>query len=142
MLVRIAALQSSGAAAIILPAMPPILALAASRPVGDPFAAVGWVERLLTGPVGTGAAVVAVAWFGFSLLAGRLSLRRGGLVVIGCFVLFGAPSIARSLLSLMHASAGGSAPTGPATLAVPQPAMPPSPPAYDPYAGAAVPNEQ
>ena len=114
------------------------LILAAIRPLGDPFAAAGWFERLLTGPLGTSAAVIAVAWFGFELLAGRLSVRRGGLLVLGCFVLFGAPGIARSLLSAANSAGGGRSAPVPLTIIAPPPAVP-SPPAYDPYAGASVP---
>ena len=105
------------------------------------FVGLSGIESWLTGPVGTDIAVIAVASFGFSLLGGRLSLRRGGLVVLGSFVLFGAPSIARGLLGLAGETHGPTAVSGPATIDVPPPAVP-TPPAYDPYAGAAMPSGQ
>ena len=118
-----------------------LLAASGSAIPPAPFAGLSGIESWLTGPVGTGIAVIAVAWFGFSLLGGRLSLRRGGLVVLGCFVLFGAPSIARGLLGLAGETRGPIAATGPVTFDVPPPAVP-TPPAYDPYAGAAMPSGQ
>jgi type IV secretory pathway VirB2 component (pilin) len=116
-----------------------VLALAASRPAGDPFAAAGTIGQLLTGPIGTALAILAVAWFGFGLLAGRISIRRGCLLVLGCFILFGAPAIAHSLLDIAGAAAGaGSTPALAIPVAPPQPTRRPL--NYDPYAGAAVPS--
>ena len=115
-------------------------ALATAVP-SAPFAGLSGFEELLTGPVGTAIAVIAVGWFGLSLLGGRLSLRRGGLLVLGCFVLFGAPSIARGLLGLAGETRGPIAVSAPTAFDVPPPAVP-TPPAYDPYAGAAVPSGQ
>ena len=113
-------------------------ALATFPPAGDPFAAAGWFESLLTGSLGTTIAVIAVAWFGFELLAGRLSLRRGGVLVLGCFILFGASSIASSLISTVRTTDSGLIAPEPQTIAAPPPAIP-APPNYDPYAGASVP---
>jgi type IV secretion system protein VirB2 len=116
------------------------LALASAAGTGDPFAAVRWIDGLLFGPLGTGLAIIAVGWFGFSLLAGRLPLRRGGVLVLGCFILFGAPTIAQALAGLAWQTSAGTAAVSQAQISVPPPAVPPTPPAYDPYAGAAVPN--
>ena len=76
------------------------------------------------------------------MLSGRIDMRRGVLVLLGCFVLFGAPVIAagiRSALSIDDALADAdetyvSSPVTAAPLPLPSPAAP-----YDPYAGAAVP---
>ena len=121
--------------------MTELFTVSASAAAPAPFVGLSGIEGWLTGPLGTGIAVIAVAWFGFSLLGGRLSLRRGGMVVLGCFVLFGAPSIARGLLGLAGETRGPIAVSGPATIDVPPPAVP-TPPAYDPDAGAAMPSGQ
>ena len=113
--------------------------VAGAQPV-DPFAAVSWVSTLLIGPIGTSCAVIAVAWFGYGMLGGRLSVRRGWLLVLGCFILFSAPSLAAALTGLARQINGSSDPTQPSTIAVPPPLIPNAPPAYDPYAGASVPN--
>jgi type IV secretory pathway VirB2 component (pilin) len=105
----------------------------------QPLGAVQWVVDLLVGPIGTSMAVIAVAWVGFSLLEGRLTVRRGAMVVLGCFILFGAPSIARELLDLAGRDSGRIPAPDLAPAAPPQP-PPPLPPQPDPYAGASVPN--
>lgn len=112
---------------------------AAVDPQSSAFAGAGWIERLIAGPLGTSLAVMAVAWFGLALLGGRLSFRRGGLLVLGCFILFSAPVMARVLLGMAHQAGGGAAQVQPQEIAVPPPPAAPSPPAYDPYAGASVP---
>ena len=100
--------------------------------------AVEWPEQLVLGSAGTTVAILAVAGVGIATLTGNMPVRRALSVVIGCFILFGAPVIAAGLL-------GSTAPR--AALPVDVPAAPitaytPSVPAvtpYDPYAGAAVP---
>jgi len=106
----------------------------------DSVAAAHWAEQLLLGPLGTSLAVIAVAWFGFALLAGRFSLRRGGLLALGCFVLFGAPSLARALIGLAHSSNGSATTLPPQQITVPPPPVAAIPAPFDPYAGASVPN--
>lgn len=106
----------------------------------DALAAAQWVDRMLVGPLGTSVAVIGVAWFGFALLAGRLSLRRGGLLVLGCFVLFGAPGIARALIGLAQGGGAATAPISPEQITVLPPPVAVTPPPFDPYAGASVPN--
>lgn len=70
---------------------------AAVEPQSSIVASASWIERLVTGPLSTSLAMIAAAWFGLALLGGRLSFKRGGLLVLGCFILFGAPAIAREL---------------------------------------------
>ena len=55
--------------------------------------AVRWVEGTLLGSVATVVAVVAVAVVGLMMLTGRMNWRHGAIVILGCFVLFGATSI-------------------------------------------------
>lgn len=102
-------------------------------------AAVLWVQSLLIGSLGTAVAMLAVAGVGFAMLAGRVSARDGMRVVLGCFLLFGASTIAAGLTSLAHGLS--SAPDGSEAPPAP-PVHPPivtKPAPYDPYAGASVP---
>lgn len=107
-------------------------------------AAVQWLEWTLLGSVATAVAVIAVGFVGLLLLSGRIDVRRGVQVVFGCFILFGASSIAAGIIHVIQG-----APVPPETLA-PAPSPPmyrPSVPGptpvkavpYDPYAGAALP---
>lgn len=99
-------------------------------------AAIDWINWLLLGPVGNTIAVIAVALVGFSMLTGRTDLRRGGRVLLGCFILFGAGLIARGLMDLAALGGGGEIvmQTPP-----PPPPAPSNPQRNDPYAGASVP---
>jgi type IV secretory pathway VirB2 component (pilin) len=105
-------------------------------------AAVRWIEGTLLGPAATSVAVVCVAAIGLMMLSGRIDFRRAAAIVLGCFILFGAPAIAAAL----HGLAGGGAPAAavaePAWAPPPLPVPPPPPPQApnpDPYAGASVP---
>lgn len=98
--------------------------------------AVQWIEDVLLGPVASGLGVIAVAWLGFELLAGRIDWRRGLQVLLGLFVLFGAPTMVRELMGAVRGDEA--MPSLPVTTALP-PAPPlKAPPPADPYAGAAV----
>ncbi|MBT2134482.1 TrbC/VirB2 family protein [Croceibacterium sp. LX-88] len=55
--------------------------------------AVNWLQGTLLGTVATTVAVIAVAAVGFLMLTGRINWRHGAVVIVGCFVLFGAASI-------------------------------------------------
>ena len=55
--------------------------------------AVEWLQGTLLGTVATTVAVLAVAAVGFMMLTGRMNWRHGGVVIIGCFIVFGAASI-------------------------------------------------
>ncbi|WP_168454854.1 TrbC/VirB2 family protein [Sphingopyxis microcysteis] len=102
---------------------------------------VGWIQGAALGSTATIVAVVAVATIGLLMLLGRLELRRGITVVLGCFILFGAGGIAAALtgragenISLRPQSA---ADTGELSGQLRSTAAPAAP--YDPYAGASVP---
>ena len=116
----------------------------ALNPIGS---AVGWLQGALLGSIATTAAVIAVASVGFLMLTGRIDVRRAVQVVFGCFILFGASSIAQGIMSGENGFARQqvSAPdTEPALVTAPPPPAYPQKPAqpYDPYAGAAVPTQQ
>lgn len=61
--------------------------------------AVNWLQGTLLGTVATIAAVVAVACVGFMMLTGRINWRYGAVVILGCFILFGAASIVAGIRS-------------------------------------------
>lgn len=83
----------------------PALAYAPPDPQGSGVIvnAFNWLQGTLLGTVATVAAVIAVAAVGFMMLTGRLNWRHGGVVIVGCFILFGAASIVGGI----RAAAGG-----------------------------------
>jgi type IV secretion system protein VirB2 len=52
-----------------------------------------WMQSILLGPIATSLAVMAVAAVGFMMLTGRMNWRFGATVIIGVFIIFGAPVI-------------------------------------------------
>lgn len=121
-----------------------------TQPLTDPLGSsaiasgVAWVQGATLGATATVIAVIAVAAIGLLMLSGRLELRRGITVAMGCFILFGAPGIAAALTGL------GDAATPPRLPLTPDPeplanrlsSASPPPAAYDPYAGASVPTRR
>ncbi len=101
-------------------------------------AAVSWLEGTLLGTVATTVAIIAIASIGLMMLSGRINLRYGATVILGCFILFGASSIVAGIQSM-----GGGTVDAEAYAYSPPPPPPPTPtppPANpDPYAGAALP---
>lgn len=61
--------------------------------------AVNWLQGTLLGTVATVVAVIAVAAVGFMMLTGRINWRHGAVVILGCFILFGAASIVAGIRS-------------------------------------------
>jgi type IV secretory pathway VirB2 component (pilin) len=105
--------------------------------------AVNWLEGTLLGSLATTIAVVAVATIGLLMLTGRIDVRRAAQVALGCFMIFGASTIANGILSAVSGTAAAAdlahSPTPPP---VPRsesgyPTAATSP--FDPYAGAAGP---
>jgi type IV secretion system protein VirB2 len=126
--------------------MTPLLSMTISVSLADPpessalLAATEWLVRILLGTVATTVAIIAVAGVGFMALSGRVSVRRALTVICGCFILFGASSIAAGIQAAVQA--GASAQPDVAYKAKdesPLTNLPGRPPGYDPYAGAAVP---
>ena len=116
-----------------------LLSVAAQLPGNDALGAGEWLVDLLSGPFATALAVIAVGWFGLTMLSGQTSLRRGALLVTGCFILFAAPGMAQALLGLAQRSGGGVERAPPLIITVPPPPRPVAPTPFDPYAGASVP---
>ena len=120
-------------------------AAAPANPAGSSVlvAAVAWLEQTLLGTVATSVAIIAIATVGLMMLSGRVDLRHGATVILGCFVIFGASAIVAGIEAF--AGRGDSAVAyrpepPPPPLPSPPPAPPPEPGSNDPYAGAAVPS--
>jgi len=117
----------------------------ADSPAGSSVlvAAISWLQDLLLGTVATSIAVIAIAAIGFGMLTGRVNIRHGATVVLGCFILFGASTIVSGLRYAASGVGGDTAP--PVVVVAPPPPPPPHvqssgvPAPYDPYAGASVP---
>jgi len=116
----------------------------ADSPAGSSalVAAITWLQDMLLGTVATSIAVIAIAAIGFGMLTGRVNIRHGATVILGCFILFGASAIV-SGLRYAASGAGDYAPP-PVVVVAPPPAQPRARPTgvpapYDPYAGASVP---
>ncbi|WP_084238477.1 TrbC/VirB2 family protein [Sphingomonas asaccharolytica] len=117
----------------------------ADSPAGSSVlvAAISWLQDVLLGTVATSIAVIAVAAIGFGMLTGRVNIRHGATVILGCFILFGASTIVNGLRYAASGVGGDTAP--PVVVVAPPPPPPPHvqptgvPAPYDPYAGASVP---
>jgi type IV secretory pathway VirB2 component (pilin) len=107
---------------------------AGTSPLRD---SLGWIQELLFGSIAIGLCVLAVAFVGLLALTGRLPLRRGAQVILGSFVLLGAPVIAAGLMTGTQ-----NVTDTPREIPIPEPAEAPRqdlPPAdYDPYSGASL----
>lgn len=69
------------------------------RGSGPIVSAVQWLQGTLLGTVATVIAVIAVACVGLLMLSGRINWRHGAVVILGCFILFGAASIVAGIRS-------------------------------------------
>lgn len=99
--------------------------------------ALGWIEGTLLGQAAASLCVVAVAIVGLTMLTGRLPLRQGLRVVLGCFVLMSAGGIVRGISGVWTESSLAA----PAVSSEPQLLYKrePLPQAtFDPYAGASL----
>lgn len=110
----------------------------------NPFSsALGWIEGTVLGTVATAVAVIAVGWIGFLMLTGRIDIRRATHAILGCFIIFGASTIAAGI----HGAITGGSSDSAAQEIDPPPYYPSAsqvapqsvPATTDPYAGAAVP---
>ena len=77
--------------------------LADPRGSGPIVSAVQWLQGTLLGTVATVVAVIAVACVGLMMLTGRINWRYGAVVILGCFILFGAVSIVAGIQSTASA---------------------------------------
>jgi len=103
---------------------------------------VSWLQGTLLGTLATSIAIIAVAWVGMLMLAGRLEIRRGLTVVAGCFLLFGASAIAGGIRGVAGLGGGEAVASYAAPAVAPPPIPPQARPATvnpDPYSGASLP---
>ncbi len=87
---------SAAISAIMSAALMPSAAFAQNAPQtgADPITnALQWMQSILLGPIATSLAVMAVAGVGFMMLTGRMNWRYGGTVIVGVFIIFGAPRL-------------------------------------------------
>ena len=101
--------------------------------------AIIWLRSILLGSTASTVTVLAVATIGLLMLSGRVPMRRGATVIIGCFIVFSAATISDGLLG-----SGNGTRTGIALIA-PSPAYIPTEPhatSADPYAGSSVPTQR
>jgi type IV secretory pathway VirB2 component (pilin) len=108
---------------------------------GRPEEVLNPAAALITGPLAGEFAislcVIAVAIVGLMLMTGRLVIRDGMRVVIGCFILLGAPLVANGLRTVVDEASPSYVPSEPS--APDGPSQAPLPAAnYDPYAGASL----
>jgi type IV secretory pathway VirB2 component (pilin) len=104
-------------------------------------AAVSWLQATLLGTVAATIAVIAVSSIGIMMFAGRVNIRYGLTIILGCFILFGASTIVAGIQATLSGADRVGAPyraESPPPMVAPLPAPPP-PANNDPYAGASVP---
>lgn len=98
--------------------------------------ALGWIEGTLLGQAAVSLCVIAVAIVGLTMLTGRLPLRQGLRVVLGCFVLLSAGVIVQGFSGVWT----GRAPPPPVNnelqLLYEREPLPSA--TFDPYAGASL----
>lgn len=95
-LFRMPARLTALGAAVAMPSA--ALAQAATTQGGDPItSALLWMQGILLGPIATALAVMAVAGVGFMMLTGRMNWRYGMTVIIGVFIIFGAPRLVATI---------------------------------------------
>ena len=99
--------------------------------------AVDCFVALINGQLATTIAVLAVAFIGYQMMLGRIPVKRAFQAILGCFVLFGSPGIARSIMDFTDLSPRFEPAVvyraGP-SYAVPTPALNSSANPFDPYA--------
>ena len=61
--------------------------------------AINWVLAQLFGPLSVALMALAIAGLGLKMLSGRVAPRQAVALLLGCFILVGAASIADSLVS-------------------------------------------
>lgn len=114
---------------------------------GSIAAASRWVEELLRGQLAAAIAVMAIALLGYGMMSSRISVRDALKVIIGCFILFGSPTISRALIGTIRGTGEASPPSlfvhsSPSPLPLPLPSAPPETNAnpFDPYSNNLPPN--
>lgn len=97
---------------------------------------INWINSVLFNEIAVVLCVLAVAFLGGLMLLGRLPVRSGLRIIIGCFVLFGAPIIAAGLVGLSQEGQNAGPQVAQLPESSPRDQLPPSD--YNPYAQASV----
>ena len=96
-----------------------------------------WIEGVMLGEIALGLCVIVVAFIGSLMLTGRMPLREGMRVVVGSFLLLGAPVIAKGMLGpAVYSSPMHSLDLQAGEQTSPRPELPRI--SYNPYAQASV----
>jgi len=101
-----------------------------------------WLQEVLSGSLATALGIVAISLVGLSMFQGRLRIKRAAFVVLGVFLLLGAPMISAGIIGNLHQALPAITNTtvaSPPAIPPPKPALSPNP--FDPYAGASVPTQ-
>lgn len=99
-------------------------------------AAAEWLSLLAGGSLAVALSVIAIAVLGLLMFGGRLPVRAGLRIVLGSFILLGAPLIAAGLIEFGEAASDNDAIAASAVAADRRAPLPAS--TYDPYAGASL----
>lgn len=97
---------------------------------------VEWMSGTMLLETATALCVIGVALLGFAMLTGRFHVRKGFGVVVGCFLVLGAPSVAAGLLTMINSSHNPSNAKLPPSPLLPDAREGLQPATKDPYAGA------
>lgn len=97
-------------------------------------AAGAWLVNSALGSTAAIVATLAVAAMGMMMLAGRIDLRRGTAVIVGCVLILSA----RPLVAAIGGRHSMSLPRSAVSQEQQLDAAPPVAPVYDPYAGASL----
>ena len=98
---------------------------------------IDWLNSLVLGSLAIGLCVIAVAIMGLMMFSGRLPLRQGLRVILGCFILLGAPVIAAGFMGIWQGAAESPS-AQPMLVENIEQREPPPPANHDPYAGASL----
>ena len=93
------AVAATSLSTVLSPSLAQAQALTDPRGSGPLVSAVQWLQGTLLGTIATVVAVIAVACVGLLMLSGRINWRHGAVVILGCFILFGAASIVAGIRS-------------------------------------------
>jgi type IV secretion system protein VirB2 len=96
-----------------------------------------WVTGVMLGSLAIALCVIAVAIVGLLLMTGRVAVRESAKVVVGCFVLLGAPVIAAGLRGVADGTSSAD-PIAEPVIVAPMEVPELQPADYDPYAGASL----
>ncbi|MEP1833869.1 MAG: TrbC/VirB2 family protein [Hyphomonas sp.] len=108
------------------------------RSPGALEAAVAWMTGTLLGTVATTLCVLAIAFLGIMLLTGRFAIREGFRIVLGCFIVLGAPILAAAFSGAFQQMTPSDPALVPPVVAAEEPRGELPPADYDPYAGASL----